>query len=798
TSGDFGTLNGGSTDQPLIGSFTLADEYALGDIAASTVNTLQWFDNCGYGYAYEESGDTDPTLGTRKQLPTPPDSRTAYQYAITNHLSGAIVLGKECCASWYQENSSVTPTAWEPPVQIDNSYGAFIAAGQSLSYETLFSDEALVIYDAGTGSQLFKLRLNASDPAVYACSADEWSVGVGSTAPYAVSIGAAGENAHGCGDVGLCPFGTTLSQTDSTVTCTVTESSFILGVEEWAAALATVADVVQVSAWGASGEANTGSGGAGGFALTVLTPDDFDQSLYAYIGDDGASSVLIAQPLSLVTSAVAEDITDPSSIGVLLIAGGGGSSGAGLDTGGNGGGGATASANTTPSGNAVSVAGSSGQSDGADGGTGGNSTGAGDGGSLGGNAGVGGYSSSVGWNDSGSLIPPQSWDAGSGPGGSSDCDVTGGKGGGGFGSGGYGHANCSGSGGGGGGGSWAAANTAYDASAPTSAPESPGNDSGDDGALTISYALPAACTASASSVSCLLSSNASAVDLQGIATLASFTAALAGQSVSIGTDTPLWIRAWGGQGGANDGTLAGGAQGMAQTVTTLASLQSTYGSTTLYYYVGSLGDGSHEAGKGGSSTIVSSADLSSTSACLPPTTSGCTQNILLIAGGGGGAGSGDDGGPGGQAFAGYNASATQPGGDSDDAGGGSAGVGGSANGTGDGGSAGSDGIGGMGGPVHTSNGASSSTGWLNATPATIGANGEGGEGKHDSSSDYIGGGGGGGWGGGGGGGAGGSEGHGGGGGGSYAVGATENVAVPSGAPGTTNGAVEIGFILSGD
>jgi hypothetical protein len=798
TSGDFGTLNGGSTDQPLIGSFTLADEYALGDIAASTANTLQWFDNCGYGYSYEESGDTDPTLGTRKQLPSPPNSGTTYQYAIENHLPSAIVLGKECCASWYQENTSVTPTAWEPPVQIDNTYGAFISAGQSLSYETLFSDEALVVYDAGTGSQLFKLRLNVSAPAVYACDADDWSVGVGSSSPYEVSIGAAGAYSHGCADVGLCPFGSTLSQTDSTVTCTVTESSFLLGVEEWSAGIANLVDSVQLSAWGATGDANTGYGGAGGFALTVLTPGDFDQSLYAYVGDDGASSVLISQPLSLVTSAVAAVTTDPSTIGVLLIAGGGGSSGAGIDTGGNGGSGATAIANGNPTGDAVSTAGSTGQSDGSGGGTGGNSGGAGDGGSLDGNAGVGGYSSGVGWNDSGSLIPPQSWDAGSGPGGESDCDVTGGKGGGGFGGGGHGHANCSGSGGGGGGGSWAAANTAYDASAPTSAPESPGNDDGDDGAVTLSYSLPAACTASSSSVSCLLSSSPSSVDLQGIATLATFTATLAGQSISIGTDTPLWIRAWGGQGGANDGTLAGGPQGLAQTVTSLASLQSTYGSTTIYYYLGSLGDGSHEAGKGGSSTIVSSADLSSVSACLPPTTSGCTQNILLIAGGGGGAGSDDDGGAGGQAIASYLESSSQGGGSSDDAGGGSAGTGGSDNGTGDGGSAGSDGIGGMGGPVHTSNGPSSLTGWLNDTPSTIGSNGEGGEGKHDSSSGYLGGGGGGGWGGGGGGGAGGSEGHGGGGGGSYAIAATQNVSVPSGSPGTTNGALEIGFILSGD
>jgi hypothetical protein len=285
------------------------------------------------------------------------------------------------------------------------------------------------------------------------------------------------------------------------------------------------------------------------------------------------------------------------------------------------------------------------------------------------------------------------------------------------------------------------------------------------------------------------------VDLASVQQAAVYAATLANRSVSLDDDTPMWIRAWGGQGGENDGTQSGGAQGLAQTLTSIGDYESNYG-TQIYYYVGSAGDGSHEAGKGGSSTIVATADLSSVAACLPPTTTDCTQNILLIAGGGGGAGSADDGGEGGQAIASFGADAVQAGGSSDDAGGGSAGTGGSANGTGDGGSAGSDGIGGMGGPVHLSNGPSSSQGWLNAQPSTIGSNGEGGEGKHDSNSGYIGGGGGGGWGGGGGGGAGGSEGHGGGGGGSYAIASTQSGSVPSGTPGTTNGAVEIGFLLA--
>ena len=113
-----------------VGSFSLADEYALGDVGSATSNSLQWFDNCGYGHSYEESADTDqPALGTRKELPSPPNNGKTYQYTIAQQAELPIVFGKECCASWYQENKNVTPNAWEPPVQIDNSYAAFIGAG---------------------------------------------------------------------------------------------------------------------------------------------------------------------------------------------------------------------------------------------------------------------------------------------------------------------------------------------------------------------------------------------------------------------------------------------------------------------------------------------------------------------------------------------------------------------------------------------------------------------------------------------------------------------------------------------
>jgi hypothetical protein len=64
------------------------------------------------------------------------------------------------------------------------------------------------------------------------------------------------------------------------------------------------------------------------------------------------------QPLSLVTSDVAAVTTDPSAIGILVVAGGGGTSGEG-DNRGSGGGGAVAIANADPSGSALGPGGQS-------------------------------------------------------------------------------------------------------------------------------------------------------------------------------------------------------------------------------------------------------------------------------------------------------------------------------------------------------------------------------------------------------------------------------------------------------
>jgi hypothetical protein len=777
-----GSLNGGSTTGSQITSFTLADEYQVG--SAETTNTLIWFDNCGYGYAYN-----DDNVSGRKPLPTPPTNFKTYTYSVANSLSYPIAFSKECCASNYQQNT--TTMEYEPPQQIDNSYGIVVPPGQTLSYDTLFSDEAMVIYNAETGSQLFKLRLHPSGSAVYDCgSSSSWLAGIsGSGTVYDVTIGS---GSLSCSAMGQCPFGMTAALDGTTVTCTSTASSFILGVAEWSTEVAKVTSAVQLRAWGAVGG---NDGGSGGFAVTTVAPSDLTQDMYAYVGTDSSSSVLTTQPLSLNTANA--DTTSPTSIGVLLIAAGGGSGG---DSAGASGGVAIANASALP-GSAVSVAGGDGASSGGEsGGKGGNSSGSGNGGSEDGTDGVGGFGGDgEAWNNSGTLIPPQSWSAGKGGPSKTDC-VTSGRGGGGFGGGGHGEVDCTNAGAGGGGGSWAAGNTAYDASAPTSAPSSPGSATGSyGGAVQFAYTLNALCTVytSPASVGCVLPTSGSETDLETVLQAANLALATAGQNVTLDDNSPMWIRAWGGTGGANSGTKAGGTQGLAQTLTSIVDFESTYDTTQFDYYVGSLGDGSHEAGKGGSSTIVATADLSSVAACLPPTSTGCTQNILLIAGGGGGAGSNDDGGAGGQAIASVGADASGAGAGSDDAGGGSAGSGGSANGTGDGGSGGSGGVGGMGGPVHVGSGPSTTVGWISTQPpSTVGSDGQGGEGKHDSNSGYIGGGGGGGWGGGGGGGAGGSEGHGGGGGGSYAVRATQDGTIPSETLSQDNGAVEVGFVIN--
>jgi hypothetical protein len=321
----------------------------------------------------------------------------------------------------------------------------------------------------------------------------------------------------------------------------------------------------------------------------------------------------------------------------------------------------------------------------------------------------------------------------------------------------------------------------------------------------------------------------SSTDLEDLATMLTSAQAL---NSSITETTPMVIYGWGG-----DGQGGGGAAGQAETVTTVANYKSTYGTTNLYYYLGSAGSViDYNSNTGGAATIVSSADLQTTKPCVKGYASGsgasvCTDsNILLIAAGGGGQGvqgmgcGGGSGGDGGKAIVTGSSAATGSGGngtgkDSAGCSGGKAGHGGdNANGGSGGGKGGgidaqagkdgNDGIGGAGGPQHEGNGPSSPVYWTNITSgsdtalAGVGSYGEGGEGEWrgagGTSGETAGGSGGGGFGGGGAGGGGGDTfpGAGGGGGGSYAAGATTTVPSYTPANQTSGAQVVVAFVTN--
>ncbi len=778
SNGAFGTRNGGSTTASTVGSIALADQYALGSPGLTSSNALIWFDNCGYGYIYEECAACDYPLGTRLNLPDPPDDGDKYEYTVTNSLSFPIVFGKECCSSYYQQNQNTG--AYEPPSQLDDSFGAFIPAGGSLSYGTLFSDEEVAVYNAATGVELFKLRLNADSPAVYSCGVDDWSVTVGDTAPYAVEIAESGAGALECGTVGLCPFGMTASTDGDTVTCTLTESSFILGMSDWAADAELVTDAIQVRAWGGTTTGCDSGSPDGGFALTVQMPAALDQDLYAYIGQDGScfassGTALTTTPLSAIGETDAQEITDPSGL-ALAIAGGAGTGGdyaslAGST--GDGGAGGTAIANADPNGDAVSGAGKGGQNssgfpcEDSTGGDGGNADGLGSGGNHDGKSGLGGESGNgEGWKSGGSLILPDSWSAGKG-----GSNANTGYGGGGFGGGGAGGDNTCSTAGGGGGGSWAAANTVYDSTAPTTAPDSP---NGNDGTVQFVYTQERPCSFDYASsgvvIRCQYSSSEVAVD---VAELVDMAAAVTG--VDSGA-LPVYVEAWGGRGGKGASRNCGGSDtpggsrgkwGYARSSHLAATLAAEF--PELYIYVGAQGaDGSGSistcggvGGSGGASTLVIGQALDADIAGDAPG----DALVLLLAGGGGGSGGGfvgtlaggmactdgGDGRDGGVAIASTDADAAAGGGGLD---GGSSGVGGC--GTRSSGGCGGDGIGGLGGAAKDAGGS-----WLDGDLDDWTA-GNGGDAVD------CGGGGGGGWGGGQGGGVGTLDTEGGGAGGSYA------------------------------
>ncbi|MFJ3201614.1 hypothetical protein [Streptomyces sp. NPDC086989] len=325
-------------------------------------------------------------------------------------------------------------------------------------------------------------------------------------------------------------------------------------------------------------------------------------------------------------------------------------------------------------------------------------------------------------------------------------------------------------------------------------------------------------------VSCLMPDGLSQYD-----TAALLTAAQSATTTALSTSTPVVLTAFGGAG--HEGTNGGGAYngghgghgGKAQTVTTLASYQASFGST-LYYYLGKEGGAAQAGGRGGASTLVSGVDLTSNTPCISGVSGCTTTNLLADAGGGGGGGQGNAngdggyGGDGGTAVSGQvisNGAQGQDGTSTTGAvvtrtgGGGSGAANGDGGDGGRGGSgvdsksgtAGQDGVGGLGGPTHTSNGPNAGASWTNNNSLALKNAGQGGEGEwRTNNTNYGGGGGGGGgWGGGGGGGGGGEAitGGGGGGGGSFAAADTvtvQDVPAISNANNQGNGSLYATFI----
>ncbi len=504
-----GDLNGGSTDQTFVDDFVLADQYGLQGLATSDLNVLVYFDNCGYGYVYEECKGTVTCtypLGTRRaQLPKPPSGFTEYTYNVTNQRSAAAVYSKPCCSSWYQTNSQ--SKALEPPVQIRDSFGIFVGPGASFTYNTLFSDEVGAVYDAATGNRAFNLRLNASQPKVYDCADSNSSAALsGGGASWTVNLRGSASGQVPCFPIGPCPFGAAVGQDGPFTSCTWTASTFLLGVDSWAAENLDEGDPVELVAWGGNGsgpsDSEAGNGGGGGRAAAVRARSDFIDTpgFYAYVaaaasgtdggGRGGASTLLSSLPLSSVSQSTWLGVTArPDNSGVFLIAGGaggGGDFGLGLGgakfPGGNGGSGAVATAR----GSSPQIV------NGGSGGSGNNGGSGGSGGSptetSGPTGGVGGFgASSTGWRKGGSLIPPTGWSPGKGESNSSGR----GQGGGGFGGGHRGGLKNGSGGGGGGGASFAAGSTGsnifFRCTGGGCSDSLPGSPNGGNGAVRLRY-----------------------------------------------------------------------------------------------------------------------------------------------------------------------------------------------------------------------------------------------------------------------------------------------------------------------
>lgn len=531
-----GTANGNSTASWTLGSsggsFSVFDQYQLTDFEtnATSSNSLIWFDNCGYGHIYSEG-----TITGRLSLPPSdiPTNFPVFSYDITNSRKEPVVFAKECCASLYQQTCVVNENGNQvcslvPPQQIGTSVndtansgsGILVGPGDTVTYQTIYSDEVIQAYHAVTGNPLFKMRLKpprdsvskAGDATLYACNDPDAKVALsGSNASWSLEIGSSATTALTCtaGNAqGLCPwpmYADTGSGAWSGYTwCTNDDnqhSSFLPEFGTWAGYMLDPNRPVSLMAGGSPGHSGAnrsfgkgGGGGGGGSALTVQTGAALAEipELYVYIGTQtpmttqGASATIVGKrPLTSLTDAQRQNQTSLSDF--LLIAGGGAAGGDGsknllvLSTnGGAGGVGGHACANDSANFAQASAAGSSGAQVMVPDppnppnylctpGSGGNSNGLGaaGGGPTAGTAGIGGESDGTGWLQGGSLVVNQ---LNTGKGARTVDD--GGAGGGGYGGGGGGSA-CENSGhagpGGGGGGSFAAKNTAYEPLVPTNA-----------------------------------------------------------------------------------------------------------------------------------------------------------------------------------------------------------------------------------------------------------------------------------------------------------------------------------------
>ncbi len=668
TTGGFGLLNGGSTDKEIITGMRLADQYAIGSINDSDSNSLSFFDQCGYGHRYVEND----LANARKALPAPPENWQQINFSISNELSDTpLVYAKECCASWYQKNENTDTAIYEPPQQLDNQYGLFVPYGQSIAYQTLFKRETMVVYDAVAGNQRFKIFADLNNPALYACQDDDAAVEViPENNVIKMVLGKPGNNSLQCNKQTLtCPLGMTASVSASQVSCSTSETNFLLGLKEWGAQSNTSA--MQIRAWGGKGgpgqvtgvDSNTAGapGGAAGYALTVMNTQQLPSSLYVYMGKTGepgkggSSTLLSSEPLSRYAPDELSIETRPEQKNILLIAPGGGSGGLqnGQTFAGKGGNGAITISNAkTLSGFPVSAAGQKGQ--GAAGGNGGNQSLFGDSAGNAAGSGIGGFGGGDTERSSfGTLIPALSaldWHAGNGDQGNDT------GGGGGFGGGTYAEQSQAGAGGGGG---WSAANTIYDATAPTFRPVAPSNERG---TLQFVYVTPPCKTIKSelgNTVRCIYHEPVESLDLHNLAQ------ALFGSGID--NDLPVFIEAWGGSGG--NGTAyrnyqpdigKGGSGGYARSNSTLSNLIE-YTENKLNLYPGSKGKSGSQlqttsvlrpyGGDGGASTIVSGQTLQ----VISPdnTTENPRDNsVVLLAAGGGGGGSLLNGGYGGHGGAG--------------------------------------------------------------------------------------------------------------------------------------------------